>query len=132
MTAEENTSSVDAPAEDDTSSVDDQRSTGDLERTSPRSDAGASDEVRPPGSPPPDAPDDPAVCAYCGARFVDERLLALHRGLEHGPELDDSEREAYADAVADERDDLRLFRLQALAALLVIYFGFIFVYAFVL
>jgi hypothetical protein len=82
--------------------------------------------------PPPDAPDDPAVCSYCGARFVEEALLALHRGLEHGPELDEDERAAYAEAVAAERDSLRLFRLQALAALLVIYFGFVVVYAFVL
>lgn len=84
------------------------------------------------GSTPPDAPGDPAVCSYCGARFVDDELLALHRGLEHGPALDDREWEAYVDAVAAERDDLRLFRLQALVALLVIYFGFVLVYAFVL
>lgn len=84
------------------------------------------------GSPPPGAPGDPAVCTYCGARFADDELLALHRGLEHGSDLDDDERAAYADAVASERDDLRLFRLQALVALLVIYFGFVLVYAFVL
>lgn len=83
-------------------------------------------------TPPPDPPEEPAVCSRCGARFVDDELLALHRGLEHDPDLTDEEREAYAEAVASERDDVRLFRLQALAALLVLYFGFIFVYAFVL
>ena len=83
-------------------------------------------------SPPPDPPEEPAVCSHCGARFVDDELLALHRGLEHDAALTDEEREAYADAVESERDAIRLFRLKALAALLVIYFGFIFVYAFVL
>lgn len=81
---------------------------------------------------PPDAPAEPAVCSYCGDRFVDDRLLALHRGLEHDSELTEEDGEAYVEAVAAERDDLRLFRLRSLAALLVLYFGFIFVYAFVL
>jgi hypothetical protein len=84
------------------------------------------------GTPPPDAPEEPAVCSHCGARFVAEQLLALHRGLEHAGELSDDEREAYAEAAADEREALRLFRLKALAALLVLYFGFVYVYAFVL
>ena len=83
-------------------------------------------------APPPDAPEDPAVCSRCGARFVDADLLALHRGLEHGGELTDDERAAYEAAVAEEREALRLFRLKALAALLALYFGFIYVYAFVL
>ena len=83
-------------------------------------------------TPPPEPPEEPAVCSHCGARFVDDELLALHRGLGHDAELTEAEREAYADAVASERDDIRLFRLKALAALLVLYFGFIFVYAFVL
>lgn len=96
--------------------ADDRRSAGTVDRSSP----------------PPDPPEAPAVCEYCGDRFVDEELLALHRGLEHGSALSDEEREAYEAAVASERDDIRLFRLQALAALLVLYFGFVFVYAFVL
>ena len=83
-------------------------------------------------SPPPDPPAEPAVCEYCGDRFVDDDLLALHRGLEHGPALTEAEREAYEAAVASERDAIRLFRLKALGALLLLYFGFIFVYAFVL
>lgn len=83
-------------------------------------------------TPPEDAPSEPAVCSYCGARFADDELLALHRGLEHESELPEAEREAYVDAVASEREDVKLFRLKALVALLVLYFGFIFVYAFVL
>ena len=83
------------------------------------------------GTPPPDAPEEPAVCSRCGARFVDEDLLALHRGLEHEG-LTDAEREAYAEARSAEREAIRLFRLKALAALLALYFGFVYVYAFVL
>lgn len=95
------------------------------------------DEGRSPGtvdrrSPPPDPPAEPAVCEYCGDRFVDDDLLALHRGLEHGSALTEEERDAYDEAVASERDDVRLFRLKALVALLLLYFGFVFVYAFVL
>lgn len=94
-----------------------------------------SDRKSPPQSdrqtPPRDAPDDPAVCGYCGARFVDDQLLALHRGLEHPEQLTEAERAAYLDARAAERDDVNLFRLKALAGLLVVYFGFVFVYAFV-
>ena len=83
-------------------------------------------------SPPAGAPDQPAVCEHCGDRFADERLLALHRGRSHREALTDDESEAYREARADERDDVRLFRLKALAALLALYFGFIYVYAFVL
>lgn len=82
--------------------------------------------------PPADPPAEPSVCVHCGAHFVDEELLALHRGLEHGDALSDAEQEAYANAVASEREAVRLFRLKALVVLLLLYFGFIYVYAFVL
>ena len=83
-------------------------------------------------SPPADAPEQPAVCEHCGDYFADEHLLALHRGQSHRDRLDEAEIDAYREARADERDDVRLFRLKALAALLALYFGFIYVYAFVL
>lgn len=82
-------------------------------------------------TPPPDAPEEPASCDYCDARFIDEELLALHRGMEHGERLSEQETEAYRIARGTERENIRLFRLKALAGLLVIYFGFIIVYAFV-
>ncbi|MFQ3320204.1 MAG: hypothetical protein ACI8UR_001373 [Natronomonas sp.] len=82
-------------------------------------------------TPPPDAPEEPLTCDHCGAQFVDEELLALHRGQEHGDALSEAETAAYREALAAERDDIRLFRLKALAGLLVLYFGFIYVYAFV-
>ncbi|WP_336136803.1 hypothetical protein [Natronomonas amylolytica] len=83
-------------------------------------------------TPPPDAPEQPATCDYCGEQFVDEELLALHHGLAHEEELSEAETDAYRAARETERDEMRLFRLKALAALVAIYFGFIFVYAFVI
>lgn len=83
-------------------------------------------------TPPPDAPDDPAVCNHCGDTFVDDDLLALHKGLEHEGRLSDEERQAYRAARSEEREAMRLFRLKSLAGLLAIYFGFIYVYAFVI
>ena len=73
-----------------------------------------------------------AIAAVLADCFADEHLLALHRGQSHREALTDDESEAYREARADERDDVRLFRLKALAALLALYFGFIYVYAFVL
>ncbi|MCG1002413.1 MULTISPECIES: hypothetical protein [Halobacterium] len=76
-----------------------------------------------------DAPEDAPRCSYCGEPFPSERLRALHRGLEHYGSLDDDERAAYEDAYHSEADDLRSFRLRALAALVALYFGFLMVYA---
>lgn len=82
------------------------------------------------------APDDlpeepPHACAYCGRPFTREEWLALHRGLAHADRLSDRERAAYERALESEEADLRMFRLQAIAVLIVIYFGFLIVYAFV-
>lgn len=80
-----------------------------------------------------ETPDEaPFACPHCGRPFVRERYRDLHLGLAHGPALTDAEREAHEDARAEEEQDLRLFRYKALGALVVIYFGFIMVYAFAL
>lgn len=71
----------------------------------------------------------PEECPYCGRPFPEEELLALHRGLEHGERLTDAERAAYDDAIEAEVERLRVFRLQALAVLLLVYFAFLFAYA---
>ena len=95
----------------------------------------AGDTAAPTGeraAPPPKPPEEPAVCGHCGDRFADDRLLALHRGRAHREALTDAEVEAYREARTEERDDVRLFRVKALGLLLLIYFGFIYVYAFVL
>lgn len=73
--------------------------------------------------------DAPAVCSRCGRPFPDGDLLALHRGLAHRDALDEAEVAAYERASRDEDDALRVLRLQALAALVVLYFALLFAYA---
>jgi len=70
-------------------------------------------------------------CAYCGRPFARESWLALHRGLAHPNELDDAEIEAFRAAHDDEEESLSTFRLQALGALVLIYFGLLMIYALV-
>ena len=77
----------------------------------------------------PDAPPNAPACSYCGEAFPAEHLRDLHRGLEHYDALDGAEREAFDDAYLAETDDLRSFRLRALAALVLLYFFFLFAYA---
>ena len=71
-------------------------------------------------------------CPYCDRRFAREEYRDLHRGQEHGSRLDDAEREAYEAAHDAETEQIRLFRLKALAVLVLVYFGFLLVYAFTL
>lgn len=76
---------------------------------------------------PPDA--EAFACPECGEPFARERHRRLHRGLAHYDALDESAREAYAEAYAAEEGDIRRFRIVALGALVLIYFGFLFAYA---
>jgi len=80
-----------------------------------------------------DVPSDetPVECTYCGRPFESDALLALHRGQVHADVITDDERAAYDSAHEAESGQLRRFRLKALAALVVIYFGFLMVYALV-
>jgi hypothetical protein len=79
----------------------------------------------------PDSDDDPPYdCPYCDRRFHRAPYLDLHRGQDHPDALTDTERAAFEAARDEEEEELRLFRLQALAALVFIYFGFLLVYAF--
>ncbi|ACV10494.1 putative DNA binding [Halorhabdus utahensis DSM 12940] len=88
-------------------------------------------------SPPdPDAYDvpagaDPARCPECGRPFVRAELRTLHRGQEHGETLDQDERDAFEDIYEAESERLRLFRLKALIALIVLYFVLLMTYALV-
>lgn len=76
---------------------------------------------------PPDATH--VECAYCGAPFADEELLALHHGFAHESRLTDAERNAFEAAYAEESEDLRLFRLQAVAVLVALYFVLLMAYS---
>jgi hypothetical protein len=72
----------------------------------------------------------PFDCRHCGRRFARERWLALHRGLDHEDQgLTAEERAAFEAARQAEDDELRLFRLKALGALVLLYFGFVMAYA---
>ena len=50
-------------------------------------------------------------------------------GHEHRDELDDDRLAAFEEAYEAEQDEIRLFRLKALGALVLLYFGFLMVYA---
>ncbi|WP_254543534.1 C2H2-type zinc finger protein [Halomarina pelagica] len=83
------------------------------------------------GSPEANGPDGPRVCEFCGRRFAREDWLVLHRGLEHGDRLSPAEYERFQETYEGEEEELNLFRLKALALLVLVYFGFLIVYAFV-
>ncbi|WP_204959928.1 DUF7410 domain-containing protein [Salinigranum salinum] len=68
-------------------------------------------------------------CAYCDRPFAEESYLILHRGLAHADVLSETEREAFADAYAEEEADLGRFRIVALGLLVLLYFGFLFTFA---
>lgn len=77
-----------------------------------------------------DGPDgDAVVCDRCGRPFASQRLLELHRGQAHAGDLTHEERAAFETAYDDEQEDIRRFRLKALGSLVVIYFGFLMIYA---
>ncbi|MFB6304350.1 MAG: C2H2-type zinc finger protein [Haloferacaceae archaeon] len=78
---------------------------------------------------PPDAP--VYECEHCGRPFASERYRALHRGRVHPSALSEAEREDYEAALAEERADIRRFRIVALGVLVLVYFGFLFAYALV-
>jgi len=70
-------------------------------------------------------------CEYCDRPFPTAERLTLHKGLEHADELDASEQEAFEAARAEEETQLRDFRLNAIGAIIVLYFGLLFLYAIV-
>jgi hypothetical protein len=70
-------------------------------------------------------------CPYCGQPFARERYRTLHVGLDHPDECTDAEIEAFRDAYRAEGEEIRLFRLKAIGALVLLYFGFLFTYSLV-
>ena len=73
--------------------------------------------------------DDHVTCGYCGAPFADEDLLALHHGLDHEDGLTESERETFEAVYEDESEDIRFFRLKAVAVLVALYFVLLMTYS---
>ncbi|MFB6069964.1 MAG: C2H2-type zinc finger protein [Halanaeroarchaeum sp.] len=68
-------------------------------------------------------------CPYCDRREPTEHLLALHVGGEHWERCSATERERYQAAYDRESEELWRFRLQAVAVLVILYFGFLFLYS---
>lgn len=99
----------------------DHRDTGD-DRTADRTPGVPDGYVDPDG-------DDHVVCEYCGAPFADAEVLALHHGLDHENRLTAAERESFESAYDDESEDIRLFRLKALAVLVALYFFLLMTYS---
>ncbi|RLM83922.1 DNA-binding protein [Haloarcula sp. Atlit-7R] len=77
-----------------------------------------------------DATRDRHTCTACGEAYPTERLLVLHRGARHPDDLDAEEVEAYREAYYEEEDELKSFRIRALGILVLLYFGFLFLYVF--
>ena len=69
------------------------------------------------------------VCEHCGRPFAREQFLALHYGVDHPASMDETQRAAYEEALHDEDGELRKFRLKALLALVLVYFGFLMLWA---
>jgi len=80
-----------------------------------------------------DPPDDDRThdCPYCDRPFAREEYRTLHVGLDHPDDCTESEVEAFQAAYREESEELRLFRLKAVGALVVLYFGFLFTYSLV-
>ncbi|QGN06917.1 C2H2-type zinc finger protein [Halorhabdus sp. CBA1104] len=80
-----------------------------------------------------DVPEDAEAhrCPECGRPFVREELLALHRGYEHPDALEETATAAFEEAYESENDQLAVFRLEALLALIVLYFLLLMTYALV-
>lgn len=82
-----------------------------------------------------DAPtaDEPTLhsCPYCSRDERTETLLALHVGEEHWDRATETERDRYREAYEAESEALWRFRLLAVAALVVLYFGLLFTYSIV-
>ena len=86
---------------------------------------GAPSTAVPPGA-------DPSRCPYCERPFPTDRRRTLHLGDAHTTALTDEEAEAVAAVRDDEADDLFVYHLKVVAAIVLLLMGLAYVYAFVL
>jgi len=68
-------------------------------------------------------------CPYCDRPFASEERVTLHVGLTHYDVCTDAEAEAFEEAYLAETDEIKRYRLKAAAVLILVYFGFLMVYA---
>ena len=73
--------------------------------------------------------DDPTVCPYCSFPLPDDEQLVLHVGLRHYGECTEEEKEAFRNGYVEEEKALNRFRIIALGGLVLLYFGFLIIYA---
>lgn len=73
-----------------------------------------------------------ARCPHCDRPFPTERLQALHVGEVHTGGLDDEAAAAYEDAVEAEADELFVFHMKVVVAIMLLFMGIAYTYAFVL
>ena len=78
----------------------------------------------------PEDEEPPEHCPYCEQPFPTERLLVLHLGEVHGEALTDAQWESYEDAFDAESDELFIYHLKVIGALIVVYFFVTYAYAF--
>jgi hypothetical protein len=76
-------------------------------------------------------PDDetPQVCPYCGFKLPTDDQYRLHLGLNHYAQLDQADQQAFRESYRQEADALTRFRIIALGGLVMLYFGFLLIYA---
>ncbi len=68
------------------------------------------------------------VCPQCDRPFARAEYVTLHRGLDHPETLSEEGRERFIETYRGETDEIRRFRLKALAALIGMYFAFLYLY----
>jgi len=73
-----------------------------------------------------------ARCPYCQRPFRDERFCDLHVGEAHADAWTEAERARYEAAVEDEEDELFVFHLKVVAAIVGVIMGYVYLYGFVL
>jgi len=79
------------------------------------------------------AGEEPAArCPYCERPFEVERFCALHVGEAHLAEASEAEIDRYEEAVDAEDDDLFVFHLKVVAAIVAVIMGYVYLYGFVL
>ena len=87
----------------------------------------------PPGAFAVPADEEPAArCPHCDRPFRGERYRDLHVGEAHPEVATEAELERYEAAVEDEDDDLFVFHLKVVAAIVAVIMGYVYLYGFVL
>lgn len=79
----------------------------------------------------PDGETPAARCSYCERPFRSTHLLDLHLGEEHGDVVSEDERERFNAAYDEEGDELFIYHLKVIAALVLLFMGTSYAYAFV-